>query len=442
MKSGATSSQVNCFNKYTNCNASVPVTYTYKWFVNNAQVSTLENPVLTLNHGSTYQVCQKIYNANVLVFECCWNITPSKPCLDGPKAHYKVSKILNNTVEFDPSTSSDGTEFTWMFGDGSASVVTNTPDKVSHTFPQSSVYTVCVYVKNDYGIACYCMQIKTGNPNILCQNKLVIPQFTANLNNTQVGINTAQFADIYEYSIDYGDGISSSGDIWNGEVKHSYPTGKNSYMVCVTYKMKYFDQNGNCCIYYGCFCFTVKVGCCSSVIDNCDAIYYSFLDDNQGLNYQLQHTSGGVQIEGWEIDDVPVANSGTNQINFKFPGEGKYKICCYYYDGAGCLIRCCRWICVSNPFICNEILYSYIDGSGYQFKIDNSTGDYSEISWTVDAPVTQSLGAGSSSQILPLPFNCETYTNRQIMISVVDNCCITVYTHPFNCNGTVYSTAR
>lgn len=443
MKNGATSSQVNCFNKYSNCNASVPVTYNYKWFVNGTQASTLENPVLTLNHGSTYQVCQKIFNANVLVFECCWNITPVKPCLDGPKAHYKVSKILNNTVEFDPSTSSDGTKFTWMFGDGSAAVVTNTPDKVSHTFPQSSVYTVCVYVKNDYGIACYCMQIKTGNPNILCQNKLVIPQFTANLNNTQVGINTAQFADIYEYSIDYGDGTNSSGDIWNGEVKHTYPAGKNSYMVCVTYKMKYFDLNGNCCIYYGCFCFTVKVGCCSSVIDNCDAIYYGFLDDIQGLNYQLKHTSGGVQIEGWEIDDVPVANSGSNQINFKFPGAGKYKICCYYYDGAGCLIRCCRWICVSNPFICNEIFYSYIEGQGYQFKIDNSSGDYSEINWTVDAPVNQSLGSGTNSQLLPLPINCQTYT---ISVRFYDKkcggyriCCITVYIcNPFNCNGIKY----
>ncbi|MCC6689241.1 MAG: PKD domain-containing protein [Saprospiraceae bacterium] len=453
LKQGANSTEVKCFNKYQDCGAYVgqnvpssPTVFDYKWFVDGVQSSNVENPIFNFPNGSTHTICQKIYSSNTLIFECCWTVIIDGFCKKAPTAKFSVSNLNNNTIEFDPGQSKDGNEYIWDFGDNSPEVTKDTSSKISHTFPSASTYTVCLYVKNANGISCYCMQIKTGNVNFLCQQKQIIPLFTTITDNNKITINTNQFQDIFEFSIDYGDGTSQTGTIWDNKDKkleHTYPTGKASYNICITYKIKYFDALGKCCIYIGCYCFTIKIGCCTSFIDDCTQIIPYYIDDNQGLTYKLEYPTAGIQIIGWEIDDVPVQNSGSNSINFKFPFAGKYKVCCYYYDGAGCLIRCCKWIYVSNPFLCNSIIYSFNESNGYQFEIANPDNNYSDISWTVDAPVSQSLGKGNKSGFLPIPANCQNYV---ISVRFYDKtcgcyriCCIYLYIcNPFNCGEIKY----
>ncbi|HMG14159.1 MAG TPA: PKD domain-containing protein, partial [Saprospiraceae bacterium] len=444
---GINTTQINCFNQYSVCGTTNPTNLSFKWFVDNVQVSTLENPVLSLNNGKIYQICQKVYNASsTLLLQCCWNVIAKNNCDSPPIASFKISNLNNNTIEFDPGTSSGGTEFTWRFGDATAPVIKTTSDKVSHTFAQSSTYTVCLYVSNENGISNYCTQVKTGSTNLGCQSKLKIPTFTTSLNNSDITINAdpSQTSDIYEYSIKYGDGTNTiTGSIWNSPYKHSYPAGKNSYQLSITYKMKYKDANGNCCIYYGCYNTTIKLGCCNTISNNCNAISIYFVTENQGLIYTLKDNTPGDLVENWEINDVLIPNSASNQLIYKFATDGVYKICSSYHDANGCLIKCCQNFCISNPLNCNEIFYTYVKGSGYKFSIDNSLNDYSDISWQVDAPFILNLGTGNNSNYLTLPIICQTYT---ISLRFYDkkcsgyrSCLLQFYVcDPFICNNIKY----
>ncbi len=198
--------------------------------------------------------------------------------------------------------------------------------------------------------------------------------------------------------------------------------------------------------------YELSVSCedpCETTINQCADIQFSFLEQNNGLLYELSYQLPGIQILKWEINGVqhPVQNSNT--VTHRFPSGGQYNVCCFYLDPlSGCIIRCCKLIDVGNPFnnpACLNISYRYFPGEGgFRFTIEDN--QLQEVAWTVDEPVFEELGLGNTSRLLPIPGGqCREYI---ISVRYYDAssqcyrlCCLRLFLcSPSECSDVIKST--
>ncbi|MCC6412771.1 MAG: pre-peptidase C-terminal domain-containing protein [Saprospiraceae bacterium] len=219
----------------------------------------------------------------------------------------------------------------------------------------------------------------------------------------------------------------------NGSSSNSFSynfLNPGTYQICYPY----IKPDG--CVEYCCINF-----CVSNPFDCDGSITPAYSPTSNGWRFTLLG-SGFSNIE-WRNDATGQSAGTSYQSNLILPPSPctglAQSVSVTYFDGT-CYKVCCFRYYPCNPFDCGLITYEY-DAlqSGYRFELNTIGGfDQSTISWTVDSPVSQSLGTGNElSNLLPLPINCGEYW---ISVRFKDAtgtwkvCCIRIYIcNPFDC---------
>lgn len=390
---------VVCRSKYNDC--TIPVfpspAHSFRWTVDGVQVSTAQNPTISVPTNKQVTICQEIrLNGNV-IYSCCWEVEPAPGCQPPPVAHWSLfSALLDTMATYNASGSKGGDRYFWDFGDGSP-IVSTGKDTLGSKKWHSPEKSTCVYVQNPWGLSQYCKDVA---PLAFECSSSPSPKFDYALNGNTITITSDDpFGVIKQWEIDFGNGNTVNGTNWITQT-HNYSSA-GTYEVCIRFRVESGTSFGFPCSFQGCLYFTVKVGCCTTVQNDCPGLRYQFVNAMGGLRYNLSKPANLNQaILGWEIDDVPVPQSGSSSIQYLFPVAGLYKICFVYRDpSTGCFVKCCRLIWIGDPFDCGSILFLYESGKGYQFY---TNADGTNFSWTND-DTGENLGSGKITNFIPVP---------------------------------------
>jgi hypothetical protein len=388
-------------SKYNDC--TIPnfptAAHSFRWTIDGLQASTAQNPTLSVPTHKQVTICQEVRLNNNVIFSCCWVVNAAPGCQAPPVAHWTLtSPPLNTTATFNASASKGAGRFFWDFGDGSPLLSTDMNPVATKTYsPSQPQRAACVYVQNAWGISQYC---KTLAPGAFECASSPSPRFDYTITGNTVSITSDNPSGVIkEWEIDFGNGVTNSGTNWTTQGLTYSNAG--TYEVCIRFRVEFGQSLGVPCSFTGCVYFTVKVGCCVNVQENCNNLRFRFLNANNGLLYELTRSTTLIQqVVGWEIDDVPVPNSAQNTLQFLFPAAGVYKICFIYLDPAtGCFIKCCRLISIGNPFDCGNVFFLFEAGKGYQFFTEANGSDFV---WTND-DTGEIIGQGKISNFLPVP---------------------------------------
>lgn len=392
---------VVCRSKYVDCeipNFPTP-NHSFRWTVDGVQVSTSQNATLSIPTHKKVTVCQEIRLNSNFVFQCCWEVNAAPGCQSSPVPHWsQTSGPLDYNVVLNASGSQNGNKFYWDFADGSPIVPTSqNPIGQNNYFGNIPERAVCVYVQNDWGLSQYC---KTFAPGAFECSGSTSPKFDYTINGNVITITSDNPSGIIkEWELDYGNGVKTNGTNWTNQ-SLTYTTS-GTYEICIRFRVEQGQAFGIPCSFDGCIYFSVKASCCTTILDNCTNLKYNFVSENNGLVYSLSRaTNFNQQAIGWEINDVPVANSAQNTIQYLFPSAGVYKICFLYINPTtGCIVKCCRLVWVGNPFNCGTIFFNYEKGSGYQFYTE---AEGTNLIWTND-DTGEEIGLGETSNFIPVP---------------------------------------
>ena len=133
----------------------------YSWNFGDGGTSTEENPVHTFPGVGTYNVCLYIYTTDSCSSFYCQEITFTDPDTTGCEASFSYT-IDGDNVVFDNTSSTFGIagSYSWEFGDGEASTLTDP----THTYAADGDYEVCLTVYSDSCIDVYCevISLTTG----------------------------------------------------------------------------------------------------------------------------------------------------------------------------------------------------------------------------------------------------------------------------------------
>lgn len=428
---------VLCRSKYNDC--SIPnfpsPAHSFRWTIDGVQASTAQNPTLSVPTHKQVTICQEIRLNNNVIYSCCWVVNPAPGCQAPPVAHWTLtSPPLNTTATFNASASKGAGRFFWDFGDGSSLISTDMNPVATKTYtPPQPQKATCLYVQNPWGISQYC---KTFAPGAFECASSPSPKFDYTLTGNTISITSDNPSGVIkEWEIDFGNGVTNSGTDWTTQGL-TY-TNAGTYEVCIRFRVEFGQFLGVPCSFTGCVYFTVKVGCCVNVQENCNNLRFRFLNDSNGLLYELSRSTALTQsVVGWEINDVPVPNSAQNTLQFLFPAAGVYKICFIYLDPAtGCFIKCCRLISIGNPFDCGNVFFLFEEGKGYQFFTEANGSDFV---WTNDE-TGEVIGQGKISNFLPVPGpgNCVEVNISVRYFDPTCNCWRLCCIRVFLCNPTL-----
>ncbi len=182
--------------------------------------------------------------------------------------------------------------------------------------------------------------------------------------------------------------------------------------------------------------FRLSVNCCdqSPKQYNCGYITYKYTGSGGSLRYTFSSSQSIASGQSWLVNDRAISSATGNTFDYTFPSAGNYQVCFPYRNSAGCIEYCCYDIYVSNPFDCYDFDYRYnSSASAFQFTLNKPGAN--NVSWVVD-DTGQSLGSGSTSNLLPLPGNCveRTITVRYYWNNRWYICCRKIWLcNPFDC---------
>ncbi len=297
------------------------------------------------------------------------------------------------------------------------------------TLPAGTYYVVVDGFRNFSGA--YTLTVNCGNcpppvNNFNCD--IVRCYYSGDGNNLQYTFTANQgIAPGYNWKIT-GNNLNFTGGTGVNQTYNFANPG--TYQICYPY----LSLNG--CVEYCCInlCVINPLDCDGSIAPAFDA-------NANGWRFKLE--GNGSNIE-WRDDDTGQL-LGNNVLSNLIPvpspcNSGIAKtVSVSYFDG-NCYRVCCFRYYPCNPFDCGLITYAYdANASGYRFELNTIGGfDQNTITWTVDSPVNQSLGNGSSqSNLLPLPVNCTEYwvsVRFKDASGIWKVCCIKIYIcNPFNC---------
>lgn len=191
---------------------------TYNWNFGNGSFSSSSNPTHTYLSSGTYFVCLTISDS-ICSDSICYSIAVQNNQPNCSANFYSIKNGL--TVQFiDSSSSSNLTNYSWNFGDGTGSFIQNP----SHTYSQGGSYAVSLSIYdsttncNDQFIDTIAIQ-----PIVPCN-----ADFSFNINSFTVDIvNRATSYTSLQY--DFGDGVTTS----TPNPTHTY-MANGTYIICQT----------------------------------------------------------------------------------------------------------------------------------------------------------------------------------------------------------------
>jgi hypothetical protein len=419
----------------------------YEWSVENTNVTFTNNtnknsinPFIRFPGFGTYIVCLKVFapGSTTPIYTCCLKVFVSGNCIKKPIAHFNyASNSSNNSFTLNSGTSDGSGEILWDFSGSNVTFLNNTNKNSANlqiSIPSGQCVDVCMSLSNDCGISTYCLTLCnnstscTGNTPIYTLNNRIEPvindetiSFT-NLPTPPAGTNV-------EYIWDFGDDIGKS-SLKNPTYKYPKP---GRYIICLIIKIGCKKI---------CYCWCVWINPCQPIFeDHMGMLFPKFLGNQTTLQYQIQ--SSNITIapgQPWLVDDVPVTNSaGAANLTIALPQNKDYVICFPYLKPNGCLAYKCIRVRGGNPFLCTNIGWKYVQNSGFQFNLTQSSG-VSDIRWLVDE-TGQQLGTSATSNFLLPPNPCGW---RNISVIYFDGtrywiCCLRIYLcAPDDCFNSIF----
>ncbi len=421
------------------CDSDLPQksqAFTNVWSVDNTTVSYLDNtnnttinPIIVFPENGKYRVCQKIYSANSLVYECCqW--VDIKPCVSEPRAFFSSSYNSNDGVfTIDATGSQNADNIEWQYSESGVTYASgNSTSPISKiNIPNGKCVNVCINVYNGCGLSTYCIKLCKNNSG--CAGTIppvlfpTLPQPTFDGRKITY---TAPLISNASYTWDLGDG---SNLVNTRNISHTYLKDGN-YVVCLRVVV-------GCYTY--CYCWCVRPRLCPPVFEGPQGmVSYKYTGNTSDQNYTINTQNFTVsQNDSWLLDGVELANSkGKPGMIIPLPIDRDYTICIPYVKANGCVAYKCIRIKGGNPFNCSSISWKYLPNQGYQFQLPSGN---TEIEWTVDE-TGQSLGSSATSLIIPPPSNC---FYRTISVKYFDGvryiiCCLRIYIcNPVNCRTSI-----
>ena len=356
-----------------------PVTFTdqstnspnaWLWNFGNGNSSNSQNPVYKFTSPGVFNVTLIAYNNG------CNDSSTQKITVNPPQAKFSYSfSCQNNSTLFSFHDSSiQATSWLWDFGDGNTSNAQNP----THTYASSDGnYLTTLTVKNS----------TTGCTNSITQPVYVVKDTAKYLasatnicinNTTTISVYQVNFAHIFRYTYDFGDGsVVTSG---SSNLAHTYKkTGNFQVKIVLTEITGCLDTllvNPSCVIHVS----GPTAAFTTSAFTGCTGLAAVFVD---------QSTSDGVNpIVKWTWDfgdSTPVQTFTTpGPFNHNYTKQGIYTVKLKVVDASGCYdsISKVNLITISYP----SAAFTTIDslscpGSPIQF-VNNSKGYGLTYNWS------------------------------------------------------------
>ncbi|NJL74046.1 MAG: T9SS type A sorting domain-containing protein [Saprospiraceae bacterium] len=204
----------------------------------------------------------------------------------------------------------------------------------------------------------------------------------------------------------------------SGSTSISYPVPPTG--VCYNISVKYYDPSTGC---YRICCKKICGNNCPPVDNNCDKINFSYSGSSGSLRYQFSvpnnipsgrwFATGG----NYGANETTLGNGYT--IDFTFPAFGTYNICYEYTDQNGCKVRCCRQVCINDPFACDRIIVNPTQG-GFNLSLSGVLAS-NVIRWTNDTNGAN-LGSGVTNIFVALPPAGKCYLISALIYDPVTRC--------------------
>ena len=228
----ADSSSISTIN-FINYSGGTPTGFS--WDFGDNTTSSLENPTHAYANQGTYNVCLTIGDSSGVTCSFCSVVVVGNGGCQANFYSYADSSSTNS-INFLNYSAGTATNFSWDFGDNTASSLENP----NHVFANPGTYTVCLTISDSIGSICtHCDNIIVGNQNGSGCNEAYFYSYTDSTSNT-ISFGDTSIVNFNSYFWDFGDSTNSN----VGNPNHVY-SDSGSYVVCLTI----VDQNGNTCTY-------------------------------------------------------------------------------------------------------------------------------------------------------------------------------------------------
>lgn len=387
----------------TDISANLPVVW--NWSFGDGQISTLQNPTHDYAAPGTYTICLQTMNAcgsNTV----CQSVTLS--CANPVAAFSTQSDGLS--VNFIDQSPNSPTSWSWDFGDGTSSTLSNP----THTYDAPGSYMVCLSVSSVCGDNQMCTQIQVS-----CAAPE--PFFTFVVNDLGVSFAGQVGASVDSWLWNFGDGNTST--VQDPQHDFSVP---GTYNVCV--------QISNVCGVNQ-YCQLVTVSCAAPIP--------GFIFSTDGLNVSCFDQSNG-ELENWVWNFGDGGSAVVQNPVHTYPAPGTYQICLEVSGvcGAGTLCQSVTVSCAAPVSI-----FDYEASDLTALFEDQSSGGPSSWSWDFgDGSISQqenpehtyaepgtytvclAVGSvcGTDEQCMSVTVNCElptsqySYTTTNLTASFTD----------------------
>ncbi|NJL76011.1 MAG: hypothetical protein HC892_14315 [Saprospiraceae bacterium] len=399
------------------------------------QLTTVNVPQPGLNTSNRYTVIYFEPSSNC--YRVCGVIVSGATC---PPTNENCGNITftysgtNGSLRYTFTAANSLPTGTWVVNIGNSEGARVVGRSTNLTFQSPGTYQVC-YIYTDVNgcdVKC-CQTVCVSNP-YQCNN-----------------INVARTSTGFNLSLP---GINSNNIVqWRNEQNNTSLGTKISTIsvvspplsVCHNYTVQYFDPASNCYRVCG---VTVCGPTCPAPDENCTNLSFTYTGGEGTLKYSFivpqTLPNGTWTATGGQFGNNEINIGQDRAINYTFPSAGTYTICFKYKDSNGCEIKCCKTICVLDPFACNRISAT-VTNNGFNLSIsginagnilqwyDNQTG-------TVLATNTTSTSIGTPPAntcrlISVLYFDI---TNRCYAICSIKVCGATCPAPNNNCNSVTF----
>ncbi|WNJ19977.1 PKD domain-containing protein [Pontibacter sp. G13] len=304
---------------------------TYFWDYGDGNVGTGSNLSHQYALPGNYLVCLVVEDTSLGCMDSVCQTVQVAPWQTSCNAAFTTDTIAVNTLQFlDQSTGSTSiVSWDWAFGDGTGSTLQNP----IHVYPAPGVYFATLVITDSSGCADTTVQPVSVITDV-CDAFFQISQLSVNEFLFSGNPNTGLSPDD-EFTWDFGDGNTLTGDVSNAFVTHLYDS-VGVYTVCLTVS----DTVAGCSDTY---CDSVVV----SSIPVCSADFsYTITGSGavQFTNLSNPLSPGGTLVT-WDFDDGNYSNAFNPTHNYANPGT--YVVCMTIMDSsANCFSTHCDTVVI------------------------------------------------------------------------------------------------
>ncbi len=318
---------------FTDSSFTVGTITNWSWTFNTGQTSNLQNPVITVNGGTTVYACLTItavyQNQTCTDTYCDTAYTGFVPPVCDANFTYTVSP---QGVQFFAS-GANNVSWTWSFGDGTA----GTGASVFHAYG-SGTYTVCLTVLDANGTTCNSCQSVTVPSSSGCQAYFTSAPVPGT---TLVDFTDQSQGNPTSFLWTFGDGNTST--LQNPQ--HAY-NSVGPFLVCLTIT----DSVANCSDTY---CDSIFIG--GSVL--CDASFT--FQTSPSTSVFIANAQNNVTWT-WDFGDGSTGTGGPTATH-TYANPGTYTVCLTVVTANGQICTTCQNVTITSGSGCSSNYALYPD---------------------------------------------------------------------------------